>query len=585
MKKQWMQIGLFVMLGFATQAVVQVENVDVVQLAGTKQVEIDYDVSSSLANTVAVSVQLYDGEKQVLLTNLSGDVGPGIETGAGKTIIWDAGADWNGQLGSCLQVWVVAHDGTETNPLPTAGSKLVLAGENQGSDPDFGDYLLSLNHDLLADQMEVDSSLWVDVYDWALAKGYDFDNLGIAASNNHPVVAINWYDSVKWCNARSEKDGFVPVYEVNGEVYRTGNSIPVPQTTDGYRLPTVEEWQYMARGCRKGMRFPWGDTIAHSNANYYSVASSYDVSSTQGYHPDYLIDWPGTSPCGAFAANGMGLYDMAGNVWEWCWDTAPEGRFMAGGSWQNSADTARCGATLGDAPANSRFNAGFRTVRSVSAFTGVVKASVDTRDYTLSVSSSLGNTTPQAGSHTYAWHASINCSADSMARFGGSNYYQIGWTGTGSVPASGTSQETGLVRLEDLDSSIEWNWQDGSQDYDADQLPNDWEMDYFGSFVGAEANLNTDGDMFSNVQEYIAGSDPTNPASFFSVTNHAKANGTNSFSMEWNAIPDRIYTVHWSTNLVSGFQPMDEEIEYPQNSYTNTLFTNSVFYTLDVRLK
>jgi formylglycine-generating enzyme required for sulfatase activity len=70
-----------------------------------------------------------------------------------------------------------------------------------------------------------------------------------------------------------------------------------------------------------GKRFPWGDTISHANANYYEGTYSYDVGDGSGHHPDYSSGGqPYTSPVGSFAANGYGLYDMAGNIWEWCWD-------------------------------------------------------------------------------------------------------------------------------------------------------------------------------------------------------------------------------------------------------------------------
>src|SRR5208282_6369213 len=115
---------------------------------------------------------------------------------------------------------------------------------------------------------------------------------------------------------------FTQVY-MNGDVDITNEN--VNWSANGFRLPTEAEWEKAARGGLSGLRFPWGNTISESQANYFadpasSGGYSYDLG-PDGYNA--LFDtggYPYTSPVGYFAANGYGLYDMAGNVLEWSWD-------------------------------------------------------------------------------------------------------------------------------------------------------------------------------------------------------------------------------------------------------------------------
>jgi formylglycine-generating enzyme required for sulfatase activity len=250
------------------------------------------------------------------------------------------------------------------SPVPV-GMALIPGGTNSGTDPDYGAYSLTVDA-FYMDVFEVTKAKWDEVYTWALAHGYSFDNAGSGKASNHPVHTVNWFDCVKWCNARSQKEGRTPCYTVSGSVYKTGQSAPDCNfAANGYRLPTNDEWEYAARGGLSGRRFPWGDTITHSQANYYSDSwYSYDTSPTRGYHPSYNTGGtPYTSPVGDFAPNGYGLYDMAGNVWEWCNDASGSYRYVRGGSWGSYAHSLRCGGGHWDYPDGSSDGGGFRTVR------------------------------------------------------------------------------------------------------------------------------------------------------------------------------------------------------------------------------
>ena len=159
------------------------------------------------------------------------------------------------------------------------------------------------------DKYEVTQSLWDAVHQWAATNGYEIAAARSDAASNHPVYDVSWSDMIKWCNARSEREGLIPCYYVDpalAEACRQGDCSNLSRycvkwTASGYRLPTEAQWERAARGGPSGQRFPWGNQTDTALANYGGVES-------------------GPLPVGSFAPNGYGLYDMAGNVWEWCWD-------------------------------------------------------------------------------------------------------------------------------------------------------------------------------------------------------------------------------------------------------------------------
>jgi len=194
----------------------------------------------------------------------------------------------------------------------------------------------------------------------------------------YPCVEVTWYGAVAYCNFRSEMERLTPCYDLS--------DWSCDWSANGYRLPTDAEWEKAARGGAEGHRFPWSDTdtIQHSRANYYSDADvSYDTSGTRGHHPDFdHTETPYTSPVGSFPPNDYGLYDTAGNVWEWVWDrhdsnyysysppVDPKGpstgyyRVVRSGRWGYDAVSCRVAGRRHGSP-GGRHRMGFRIAMSI----------------------------------------------------------------------------------------------------------------------------------------------------------------------------------------------------------------------------
>jgi formylglycine-generating enzyme required for sulfatase activity len=196
---------------------------------------------------------------------------------------------------------------------------------------------------------------------------------------NLPVEQVSWYDAVEYCNKRSEREGFSPAYTIDKSRSDPNNKsekdtvrwvVTWNKNANGYRLPTEAEWEY---ACRAGTTTPFntGNNITTGNANY-DGNNPYNNNAKGTFRKK-------TTAVGSFAPNPWGLYDMHGNVLEWCWDwygsysssvqTDPVGassgstRVFRGGSWNFSGRRLRSAHRVNFNPSYRDNDVGFRLVR------------------------------------------------------------------------------------------------------------------------------------------------------------------------------------------------------------------------------
>lgn len=219
-----------------------------------------------------------------------------------------------------------------------------------------GEFLRFIDETGYVSSAERSGGAWAPVQGvWQFVPGLHWRNPGYAQTPEHPVTAVTWYDAVAYCNWLSRREGRVPAYEVKE------SHVVLCLNSDGYRLPTEAEWEYAARA---GGAEPFSGGAEAARSGWVGLNSG-----------------GATHPVGTKPPNAWGLYDMTGNVWEWCWDwygyhayeeigaAPPAGpaagtcRVLRGGSWFSRERQARTTQRYSRLPGEAWVHAGFRIVR------------------------------------------------------------------------------------------------------------------------------------------------------------------------------------------------------------------------------
>ena len=325
-----------------------VSNVQAAQRPGTHKVDIRYDVADADGDALWITVEVSDdgGTSYVVpAASFSGDFPLVIQPGSGKHIVWDAGVDWGGKYSANMRFRVTADDSLSETMVWIAPGTFTMGSPSNEKDRGGNEgpqTKVTISRGFLMSKYEVTQAQY---------KAVVGSNPSHFKGDNNPVESVSWNDAVAYCAKLTGKE-------------KAAGRLPAGYE---YRLPTEAEWEY---ACRAGTTtlFSFGDD--ESKLGEYAW---YAGNSSQPFIPVNT-----THPVGQKKPNGWWLYDMHGNVYEWCQDwygnypggsvTDPQGpatgsyRMFRGGHWDNLVALPHSARRGYNRPSDGGKDVGFRPV-------------------------------------------------------------------------------------------------------------------------------------------------------------------------------------------------------------------------------
>ncbi len=280
---------------------------------------------------------------------------------------------------------VVADLGYSMVEIPAGSFQMGSDPSSSPRDPDETPHSVEISRPYLLGATEVSQQLWTEVMGRnpvpAGVRTWNGSNkkdrcASFGLGPELPVQCISWFDAVQFCNVLSQMEGLRPAYQLSGQ------AVAFDPAANGYRLPTEAEWEHAARAGTSLAYSGWdapADACRHGNVSNRDRTDLYETKKPFPCDDGHS----GPAPTGTFEANGWGLRDMTGNVWEWTWDvygeypvgpvTDPTGpvsgerRVIRGAAWHNTIADSRAANRFYGTPDSRSYWVGLRLARTPGA--------------------------------------------------------------------------------------------------------------------------------------------------------------------------------------------------------------------------